>query len=244
MDSQFVSDLMTQFNDNNIIIPQGMKISNNNSIDINTIHCQNKLLPTSLQTEPGIDANTTVFKNNINTNVTSKLSSQTNTPNTNISNGNINVPNVNTPNTNINIPRTQYMNTQNIQNVRPHPQNIKPEISPTLNQIPKNLNTQKPNVPLKPNIDQSDVNNTITLKNDNNGSISLSTGDFYSIFGFQLSKTTVYIIIGFVIILLIYYIYKYFMSSSDKDKKKRPVEVSYIQQMNDENKEDEKYNES
>ncbi|AYV83558.1 MAG: hypothetical protein Hyperionvirus8_42 [Hyperionvirus sp.] len=60
---------------------------------------------------------------------------------------------------------------------------------------------------------------------------AVAAADYYSIFGFQLSKTTVYIIIAFVVVIGIYYLYKYFASSKEKGPrfKRKPV-VSFRQQ--------------
>lgn len=65
------------------------------------------------------------------------------------------------------------------------------------------------------------------------------SSDYYSIFGFQLSKTTVYIIIAFIVIIALYYLYKYFTSGSSKNKKKREPEVSYEKQLDHQEDEDE-----
>jgi preprotein translocase subunit SecG len=56
----------------------------------------------------------------------------------------------------------------------------------------------------------------------------------YTIFGIHLSRTTVYIIVAFIIAIICYYVYtKYYCSNenkSDKKKKKRNQEVSYKEQ--------------
>ncbi len=57
----------------------------------------------------------------------------------------------------------------------------------------------------------------------------IQLSDYYSLFGFQLSKTTVYIFIGFIIILTAYLIYTK-MYSKINNKKKRQKEVSYDDQ--------------
>jgi hypothetical protein len=66
--------------------------------------------------------------------------------------------------------------------------------------------------------------------------------DYYSVFGFQLSKTTVYIIIAFILCIAAYYIYSkwYSGSTGEKKKKKRPQEVSYQQQEESKNKDKDK----
>lgn len=56
--------------------------------------------------------------------------------------------------------------------------------------------------------------------------------DYYTLFGFQLSKTTVYILIGFILIIVAYIIYSKWFSTpkEEKKKKKKQTEVSYQEQ--------------
>ena len=57
------------------------------------------------------------------------------------------------------------------------------------------------------------------------------SNDFYSIFGFQISKTTIYILIAFIIIVVVYIIYsKWTAVPKDKKKRRREPEVTYQDQ--------------
>lgn len=62
--------------------------------------------------------------------------------------------------------------------------------------------------------------------------INIMDPNYYTLFGFSLSKTTIYIIIAFVIVAAIYYIYTQFFASDTKIEKKKPrqPEVSYQDQ--------------
>ncbi|ARF09211.1 hypothetical protein Catovirus_2_160 [Catovirus CTV1] len=62
--------------------------------------------------------------------------------------------------------------------------------------------------------------------------VSTVLGDYYSIFGFQLSKTTIYIFIAFVALVVAYIIYSKWFSSppEEKKKKKKNSEVSFKEQ--------------
>jgi len=73
------------------------------------------------------------------------------------------------------------------------------------------------------------------------GGTDTSTGDYYNIFGFQLSRTTVYIILAIIALVAFYYLYKYFVGSKSSDKnvkKKRNPVVSHDEQIEHERKEE------
>ena len=128
----------------------------------------------------------------------------------------------------------------------------------SLTQIPKNLNTnrinQNQNTNRTNNINQnttrhvnfqtnrSQTGRSHTSSNHQNtrpqtgdSQVALDSSDYYSLFGFQLSKTTVYIIIAFIAIIIIYYLYKYFTSPGTKNKPKRKQEVSFNDQADSQN---------
>lgn len=79
---------------------------------------------------------------------------------------------------------------------------------------------------------------TVSALTAGSSSLVLDT-DYFNIFGFDLSKTTIYIAIGFIILVVGYYLYTYFYSSkpdksdkldkSDKSDKRTP-EVSFKEQ--------------
>lgn len=75
---------------------------------------------------------------------------------------------------------------------------------------------------------------SVTVSNTNVPDVTpvqVST-DYYSLFGFQLSKMTVYIIIGFIVVIVAYLIYSKWFSApkEEKKKKKKQAEVSYQEQ--------------
>ena len=62
--------------------------------------------------------------------------------------------------------------------------------------------------------------------------ITATSGDYFSLFGFQLSKMTVYIIIALILFIVVYFIYSKWFSGpkEEKKKKKKQNEVSYQEQ--------------
>lgn len=66
---------------------------------------------------------------------------------------------------------------------------------------------------------------------------------YFSIFGFQISRTTIYILIGFIVLLIGYFIYSKFFSKTEEKKKKKKSQVSFKSQEEnedlDENEDDE-----
>lgn len=52
----------------------------------------------------------------------------------------------------------------------------------------------------------------------------------YSIFGFQISRTMCYIMVGIIIVIILYYVWKWWSGGSN-DKRNRPQNVSYQEQM-------------
>lgn len=63
---------------------------------------------------------------------------------------------------------------------------------------------------------------------------------YFSIFGFQISRTTIYILIGFVVLLIGYFIYSKFFSKTEEKKKKKKSQVSFkSQEENDDQDENE-----
>lgn len=86
---------------------------------------------------------------------------------------------------------------------------------------------------LKENFKMPNSNPSPTPANTVGGTdVSSGSGDYYSIFGFQLSKTTLYILIGFIVVIVAYIIYSKWFSApkEDKKKKKKNSEVSYQEQ--------------
>lgn len=61
---------------------------------------------------------------------------------------------------------------------------------------------------------------------------------YFSIFGFQISRTTIYILIGFIVLLVGYIIYSKFFSKSEEKKKKKKTQVSYKSQEEQEEQDD------
>lgn len=53
---------------------------------------------------------------------------------------------------------------------------------------------------------------------------------YFSIFGFQISRTTIYILIGFIVLLIGYFIYSKFFSKTEEKKKKKKSQVSFKSQ--------------
>lgn len=102
--------------------------------------------------------------------------------------------------------------------------NLAKQMSNYVNQHNQAQQIQKIKEPIQ------NAQNIVTPQNDIAKLTSgIQLSDYYSLFGFQLSKTTVYIFIGFVIILTAYLIYTK-MYSKVNNKKKRQKEVSYDDQ--------------
>jgi hypothetical protein len=104
---------------------------------------------------------------------------------------------------------------------------------PPQNMAQQNLQSSQPN--LQPKSILKDTK--IQTPNEININVTEPqlTSDYYSLFGFQLSKTTIYIIIGFIIIAVIYFLYIKLFSYTKEDtnkkkKKKQDNEVSYEEQ--------------
>lgn len=76
------------------------------------------------------------------------------------------------------------------------------------------------------------VENVVTSASEE-VAVSVGGSQYYTIFGFSLSKTTVYAIIFLLVVLLIYYVYKLWSKKkSVRDNKNvRIPEVSYDEQM-------------
>jgi hypothetical protein len=255
MDTQFVSDLMSQFNnDNNLSAHQG-----SNFVDADIVHTNvpNKVpFKFNAQNLPQIQGtqDVRVYASN----GPASNGSASNGP---ASNGSA-----------YNGPASVMKTIQRGQNVSRQPMEqpmvqsmVQPMVQPmrqqtgqpmgqptgqpmgqlqTLNQIPKNLSNGIASTrALEGSMNcggSKSANSNVDVSNsscaDSNGAsnhCANASSDFYTIFGFQLSKTTVYIIIAFIAIIVMYYIYKYFTSSSqdDKDKRKRKPEVSYDEQV-------------
>lgn len=218
MDTQFVSDLMTQFNNNHVVSSLQGNNTNTNFIDADMVGNETtNIIPTKIPIDvkrisPSIPSN---LRPNIGQ-----------SPDPRTFNLNQNINRRSSPDIRVTVPNTKMIN---------------PEAN--LNQIPKNLlNVSR--TPVRSDTINQNTNQNINQNINQNtadsiqANVNIQSSDFYSIFGFQLSKTTVYIIIAFIAIIVIYYIYKYFTSSSspDKDKKKRKPEVTFDQQVNsDEN---------
>ena len=89
---------------------------------------------------------------------------------------------------------------------------------------------------------QSQIHNQQQIQTHHNHNIAstvISSTDtnltnYYKLFGFQISWSTIYILIAFVVILVLYFVYKYFTRKPKETKKREPV-VSY----NDQTKPDE-----
>lgn len=228
MDIQFVSDLMTQFNNNHPIptLQGNNNQSTNNFIDPDLVGNESiNIVPNKVPPKLNIPNN----------GANGMMNNGSNSGPNMRANGNIqNIPNNVNMNTNNRVPASSGGNNPNLNQI---PRNLsnapRPMLGPNNGSrpegAPKPEGTSRPTPNVAPNFSQNQ-----NIDNQLQGGADIQSSDFYSIFGFQLSKTTVYIIIGFVAIIAIYYIYKYFMSSSttDKDSKKRKPEVSYDQQMN------------
>ena len=239
MDTQFVSDLMTQFNNNHGVPALQGNVPSSSSLDtdltgneaINIVQNKTKLniqtdipkrmpMPNVPQSGPSIPVQNP--RPNIPPNISGPRNINTNIPPNKIAHAQY--PGGN-PIINNTVPPRSLDQEANLSFGKVPPKPMNPEAA--LNQIPRNLS----NGPKRPNI-ENNVNNANDIQPQAN--VDVPSSDFYSIFGFQLSKMTVYIIIAFIAIIAIYYVYKYFTSSSapDKDKRKRKPEVSYDQQVN------------
>ena len=97
------------------------------------------------------------------------------------------------------------------------------KISPVIKEGPRLAQKQ---VQLKaPAVQEVPKNETVTVN------IVEQNADYYSIFGFQLSKTTIYIAITFILLIVIYYCYKYFRGNDTTSKSStRKPEVTFDQQ--------------
>lgn len=204
MDVQLVSDLMCQLNDNEDVLQENA-LADSDFLGSDVANNLTKRI--SFNVTPNGSTNIT---SNVPSNVTSNVPS--NLPSNLPTNLPTNVP--------VNISRT----------VRSVPR--------PLNQIPRNLAQRgTPNGVSTSSNTTGGKNIRSILKNTGGATVpdtqvtdTVTSSDFYSIFGFQLSKTTVYLIIGFIILVVAYYLYKYFTASDSKDKK-RKQNVSYDQQM-------------
>jgi len=66
----------------------------------------------------------------------------------------------------------------------------------------------------------------------------VDASSYFSIFGFQLSRTTIYILIAFVVLIVGYIIYSKFFSKTEEKKKKKKSQVSFKSQEEQEEQDD------
>lgn len=69
--------------------------------------------------------------------------------------------------------------------------------------------------------------NDVTLPK-NTVSESVDVKSFYNFFGYELSHTTIYIIVGFICILVAYFLYKKWCKSSSSENDSRKQETSNV----------------
>ncbi len=107
----------------------------------------------------------------------------------------------------------QITNTNNNSNMTNKPTNT------INNQQTNNQTNQQSNQQTNQSKNMTQNNVAPPVITDN---IEIATAlDYYSILGFQLSKTTIYIFIGFVLIVVIYILYSKFFSGEKPKKKKK-----------------------
>lgn len=107
------------------------------------------------------------------------------------------------------------------------------------NQLP--INNQLPTNSQMIVSNQLPMSNLVEQQIVQQPSVNIELSDCYSLFGFQLSKTTIYLFIAFILCVVAYFVYNRFYPSptNDKKKKKRVQEVVF-QQTNKENNDEEK----
>jgi len=139
------------------------------------------------------------------------------------------------------------LNNKNIANSPMHPNTNSPNIPVpvavpvALNNVPKNTFQKIKQVAQQHAIANHQIAGAQDLiKND----VIALNSDYYSIFGFQLSKTTIYLVVIFIVLIVIYYIYKYFTSSASTQKNKRKQEVSFDQQSKSSDNDDDNDNDN
>ena len=218
MDTQLVSELMSQLNNQT-------QSTNNSLVDTDLVgnEVSNKMVSKRVSISPGSTSNP-----NLNVGQKVTVPGPNNAPNL-APNPRINTTQPNVSNQNYSL--SQKNNSSKVFVKGPVPVPVPVPVK-GINQIPKNLSNTS-NVEVKSEV-KSQVKSEVNI-------VDMS-GDYYNIFGMQLSKTTIYCIIAFVAIIILYYVYKYFTSSSNKNKTKRKQEVSNVQQndsLSKESKEDE-----
>lgn len=111
--------------------------------------------------------------------------------------------------------------TQIVKNIQPTQSviasNVGMSIAENMNATTQNQQITAPTVPVVPAIATA-----ATLTN------------YYSVFGMQLSKSTIYIVIIFILLIGLYYAYTRYYKTNNKNKKnkKREQEVTYEEQTN------------
>lgn len=108
--------------------------------------------------------------------------------------------------------------------------------SPPSNHSSPDINDTLPSAPVKARVKAPENDTGAVLES---GVVSAAVSEivaesgwfsgYFTIFGFQLSKSTVYIAVAFVLVLAAYYLYKYLYSSKTAIKKKKQA-VSYSAQ--------------
>ena len=149
---------------------------------------------------------------------------------------------VNVPDNQITIqPIVQQQVQQPVQPIvqQPVQQPVQPIVQPTVQlpvqQIVQPTVQQLVQQPVnQPPTDPPSVQHTNGLQDG--GLVNTNTSDYYTLFGYSLSKTTIYIIVGFVVILVGYYLYQKFYPKPVTEKKKRKQEVSFNSQNKDADK--------